>query len=164
MDQFLLPFNLFRVDNYFNDNVRVIVVERDPRDVFIINKYIWQQKQICVPIPLDVHEFCKYYNKMRKSEKKCTSSKVLRIKFEDLIYKYDETVDKITKHLGFFKEDHINKKTRFNPDLSIKNTQLFNNPIYKEEIKVIESELSQYLYEFPYSLENFVENTVEFDD
>lgn len=164
LDQFLLPFNLFRVDNYFDDKARVIVVERDPRDVFIINKYIWQQKQICVPMPLDVHEFCKYYDKMRKSEKKCTSNKVLRIKFEDLIYKYDETVDKITKHLGFSNEDHINKKTRFNPDLSIKNTQLFNNPIYKEEVKIMASELSQYLYKFPYSLENFVENTVEFDD
>jgi hypothetical protein len=45
LDQFLLPFNLFRVDNYFDDKLRVIVVARDPRDVFIINKYIWQQKQ-----------------------------------------------------------------------------------------------------------------------
>ena len=40
LDQFLLPFNLFRVDNYFDDRLKAIVVERDPRDVFIINKYI----------------------------------------------------------------------------------------------------------------------------
>lgn len=56
LDQFLLPFNLFRVDNYFDDKLRVIVVARDPRDVFIINKYIWQQKQICVPFPLEVND------------------------------------------------------------------------------------------------------------
>ena len=46
LDQFLLPFNLFRVDNYFDDKIRVIVVARDPRDVFITNKYILQQKQM----------------------------------------------------------------------------------------------------------------------
>lgn len=164
LDQFLLPFNLHRVDNYFDDELRVIAVERDPRDVFIINKYIWQEKQICVPMPLDVNEFCKYYRRMRKSEIECNSSKVLRVKFEDLIYNYDNKVKEITKFLGFTEQDHINKKTRFNPDLSIKNTQLFNNPIYKEEIKVIENELKEYLYDFPYKINNNVENTVEFDD
>jgi len=41
LDQLLLPFNLFRIDNYFDDKLKVIVVERDPRDVFVLNKYIW---------------------------------------------------------------------------------------------------------------------------
>ena len=79
LDQFLLPFNLFRVDNYFDDKLRVIVVERDPRDVFIINKYIWQERQLCVPFPLEVNEFCDFYKKMRESEKKCNSNKVYRV-------------------------------------------------------------------------------------
>lgn len=121
LDQFLLPFNLFRVDNYFDDKLRVIVVARDPRDVFIINKYIWQQKQICVPFPLEVNEFCNFYKKMRESEKKCTSNKVLRINFEDLIYNYDTKIKEITKFLDFKESDHINKKTRFIPEMSIKN-------------------------------------------
>ena len=69
----------------------------------------------------------------------------------------------IINHLGFSKEDHINKKSRFNPELSIKNTQLFNNVIYKDEIKIIENELKEYLYDFPYSLENQVKDTVEFE-
>ena len=68
LDQFLLPFNLHRIDNYFDDRLKVIVVERDPRDVFIINKYIWREKQISVPFPMDVNEFCDFYDKMRKSE------------------------------------------------------------------------------------------------
>ena len=42
LDQLLLPFNLFRIENYFEpEEIRVFVVERDPRDVYIINKYIW---------------------------------------------------------------------------------------------------------------------------
>ena len=163
LDQFLLPFNLFRVDNYFDDRLKAIVVERDPRDVFIINKYIWQQKQICVPFPLDVNEFCDFYKKMRKSEKKCNSDKVLRIKFEDLIYNYDDEVKIIAKFLGFTSKDHINMKSRFNPDVSIKNTQLFRKKGYQEESKVIEEKLKDYLYDFPYEINNDVKNTVEFE-
>ena len=163
IDQFLLPFNLHRVDNYFDDKLKVIVVERDPRDVFIINKYIWQEKQICVPVPLDVHEFCKFYKNMRESELPTDSNKVYRVKFEDLIYNYDEELEKITKFLGFTKKDHINKKTRFNPDISIKNTQLFRKEEYREETKIIEKELKKYLYDFPYEINNDVKKTVEFE-
>lgn len=163
LDQFLLPFNLFRVDNYFNDDTRVIVVQRDPRDVFILNKYIWAQNNFGVPMPYEVNEFCKYYKGMRESEKPTNSKKVLRINFEDLIYKYDETVKKVMKHLDFSEQMHINKKSRFNPDLSIKNTQIFNSSHkYDEEMKVIEQELKEYLYDFPYVLENKIENTMEF--
>ena len=115
-------------------------------------------------MPLDVKMFCQYYRKMRKSEKVTGSNKVLRIKFEDLIYKYDDTLTSIMEHLNFTEQDHINKKTRFDPDISIKNTQLFNNPIYEQEVKIIENELKEYIYNFPYSLNNEVENTVEFDD
>lgn len=163
LDQFLLPFNLFRIDNYFDDDVRVIVVERDPRDVFILNKYIWPQKHAEIPMPIDVLEFCKYYKGMRRSEKNYSSSKVLRLHFEDLIYNYDESVNKVINHLGFSKEMHINKKKRFNPDLSIRNTQIFNSSNkYNYEIKIIETELKEYLYNFPYVLNNPVENTMEF--
>lgn len=163
LDQFLLPFNLHRVDNYFDDKLKVIVVERDPRDVFILNKYIWQEKQICVPMPLDVKEFCEYYRRMRKSEKECKSSKVLRVNFEDLIYNYDNKLKEITNFLGFEEKDHINKKTRFNPEISIKNTQLFNKEIYIEENQIIEKELKEYLYDFPYKINNDVKDTVEFE-
>lgn len=163
IDQFLLPFNLHRVDNYFDDNTRVIVVQRDPRDVFLLNKYTWKQNNIGIPIPVDVKEFCKYYKGMRESEKNTNSKKVLRINFEDLVYKYDETVKKVMKHLDFTEDMHINKKKRFNPELSIKNTQIFNSSDkYNEEIKIIEMELSEYLYDFPYELENKVEDTIEF--
>ena len=163
LDQLLLPFNLFRVDNYFDDNLKVIVVERDPRDVFILNKYIWGRKGICVPMPTDVCEFCEFYQRMRESEKKCESNKVLRIKFEDLVYNYDLELDRVISFLGFTNKDHINKKKRFNPDVSIKNTQLFRKKEYLEEIRVIEKKLNKYLYEFPNEIVNDVKDTVEFE-
>lgn len=163
LDQLLLPFNLHRIENYFDERLRVIVVERDPRDVFILNKYIWGEKQIGVPFPTDVNEFCEYYKGMRESEKETNSNKVLRVKFEDLIYKYDDTLNKIMHFLEFSTEDHINKKKRFNPEISIKNTQLFRKEIYKKEVEVIEEKLQKYLYDFPYEINNDVNNTVEFE-
>lgn len=164
MDQLLLPFNLFRVDNYFGDELKAIVVERDPRDVFILNKYIWDSKNISVPFPKDVKEFCRFYRGMRESERIKESNKILRIKFEDLIYNYEKTVEVVSNFIGFEKKLHVAPKTRFIPEISIKNTQLFNGKKeYKKEVKIIEKELKEYLYDFPYLLENNIENTVEFD-
>lgn len=163
LDQLLLPFNLFRIDNYFNDNLKVIVVERDPRDVYILNKYIWPQKNYEVPMPKEAKEFCAFYKSMRESEHLSTSKKILRIRFEDLIYNYEKTSEKITKFVGFKKEDHEFPLKRFNPTISIKNTQLFRKSEYLEEIKIIEKELKAYLYNFPYVINNDVKNTVEFE-
>ena len=38
----------------------------------------------------------------------------------------------------------------FNPERSINNTQLFMKDKYKKEVEIIERELSEFLYEFPY--------------
>lgn len=163
LDQFLLPFNLHRIDNYFNDDVYAIVVERDPRDVFVLNKYIWGSKNISVPFPLEAEAFCDFYASMRESEIKTESKKVLRIHFEDLIYQYETTISNIEQFLHFTPEEHVQKKNRFKPELSIKNTQLFRNENYQAEIKIIEEKLGKYLYPFPYEVENAVKDTVEFD-
>ena len=133
------------------------------RDVYILNKYVWGKKKISVPMPTDVEDFCTYYKKMRESEKKTDSSKVLRVKFEDLIYNYDQKLDEITEFLGFNQKNHIYKKSRFNPDLSIKNTQLFRKKEYADEISIIEKKLSNYLYKFPYQINNDEKNTIEFE-
>lgn len=69
VDQLLLPPNLWRMKNYLPDNAECFVVERDPRDMFFINKYIWVAKNFSqVPYPTDVKEFCGYYKKLRQIE------------------------------------------------------------------------------------------------
>ena len=156
LDQLLLPFNLYRINNYFDDNIEVFIVDRDPRDMFLINKYIYPSLNEQVPYPTDVYEFCKCYRSLREMERNADANRlhIHRIHFEDLIYKYDVTVDRIRNVLisedGSLPE-HIDKKKYFNPDKSINNTQLFiGNAQYNDEEKVIEKYLSEYLYEFPY--------------
>lgn len=151
LDQFLLPHNLFRIKNYFDESLRVFVVARDPRDVFIINKYIWVKMGTPVPYPLNVKEFCKMYRAVRESEKKVIDRRIFRLNFEDLIFDYEKILLKIYTFLGISEEKHQKyKKTIFNPNISINNTMLFKkNLLYKQEIEIIEKELIDYLYDFP---------------
>lgn len=152
-DQLLLPFNLFRFNNYFNEDAFVFVIERDPRDVFISNKYFWSKNGEAVPYPTDVKEFCKYYKSLRAVEKPADCDRICRIKFEDLIYNYDETVGGIFEKLGWDRKAHTAPKTKFNPQKSIFNTQLFlKNKEFKAECDYISEELKEYLYPFPYEI------------
>lgn len=159
LDQLILPHNAYRLNNYI-ENGLVFIVDRDPRDIFILNKYRWQKTGTAVPYSYDVKEFCKQYKLLRKIEKQTDEKNILRIQFEDLIYKYDEILPCIISTLGYSEKEHINKLKRFNPKKSIKNTQVFlSNEDYKEEIEYIEKELKEYLYDFPYKVSSPIKNT-----
>lgn len=151
LDQLLLPHNLFRLENYFDESVRIIVVERDPRDVFLLNKYFWSKNGGVVPYAVDVNLFCEMYLRMRKNEKCVMDKRILRLHFEDLIYNYEESIEKLYCFLDVQKEQHEKRsKTIFKPEVSINNTQIFlMDNAYKEEVSVIERRLSDYLYSFP---------------
>jgi len=150
LDQLLLPFNLHRMENYFDENAECFVIERDPRDMFISNKYIWRYRGDVVPYPTDVKDFCEYYKRLRAMEQKTDNPHVHRLHFEDLIYKYEESIEYISKVLGVSKEAHWKKGTCFIPEKSIHNTQMFRKEEYRDEMEIIERELKEYLYDFPY--------------
>lgn len=150
VDQLLLPHNLYRCARYFDENLRVIVVERDPRDVFILNKYLWHPQNNAVPYPLDAKDFAFYYKRLRMAERIKEDNRILRIYFEDLIYQYDQTVEKIMDFVGVDSKTHLKKKEKFDPAVSIKNTQLFRmNEQYAQEASVIVAEIPEYIYNFP---------------
>lgn len=150
LDQFLLPHNLWRFEHYFDDNCKAIVVDRDPRDVFLLNKYFWKKLKYPIPYSYDVTEFCIHYKKMRECEIKTNNVNILRIHFEDLVYKYNDTIKQIFDFLNIEEKLHIKKKTKLVPEKSLKNTQLFiRDSSFKKEAQYIETHLSEYLYEFP---------------
>lgn len=151
LDQLLLPHNLYRIDHYFDDELYAIVVDRDPRDVFVLNKYFWPAQGSSVPYPKDSELFCKVYKKIRKSEKFVQDNRILRIHFEDLIFNYNDTLKKIYSFLGVTEKQHAKRKgTIFNPKISIHNTQLYlDSELYDSETKKMQIELQEYLYKFP---------------
>lgn len=150
LDQLLLPYNLHRAHHYLDDNVECFVVQRDPRDIFILNKYIWRKAANPVPYPMDVNRFCDYYRRIRNLEQNTESPHIHRLYFEELVYQYDECKDRIMKILGLTEQQHTKCLQGFNPQKSIHNTQLFLNPSYAAEVKVIEERLGGYLFDFPY--------------
>ncbi|MEG2685391.1 MAG: hypothetical protein RR929_04920 [Erysipelotrichaceae bacterium] len=116
-----------------------------------MNKYIWCNQNESVPFPLDAKSFSAFYRGMRNVEKNSDSKCILRLHFEDAIYNYEDTLTTLESFICCSKEQHIKKGLSFNPNISINNTQLFlADYATKEEIKIIEEELSEYLYNFPY--------------
>lgn len=143
VNMLLPPNNPVRYYKYFTSPVKNITVARDPRDIYVHLKYYkWQV------IPYDnVDTFISWYRETFKAETNVSHSSILRINFEDLVYEYEDTVKSICDFLGI--QESINDMSKFDPHVSVVNTQSYRQyPQYAEDIKKIESELSEYLYDF----------------
>ena len=83
--------------------------------------------------------FCKWYRFARECAKKETydSTRVLKLQFEDMIYKYEESKQKIVAMVGLNEKEHTKPFTGFNPKRSVGNTQLWKR--YPELTKVIKT-------------------------
>lgn len=163
-DQILEPQQLYRIAHYFDEDVRFVVFDRDPRDMFLSSKYIWSKSQNYSILPTEIKNFIHFYSRLLASEKIIEDDRILRIHFEDMIYNYDSSVEKIEKFVGKkILGEHKYKKQFFNPEVSIKNTQVFNsNSSWKDEIQIIEEScLKDRLYKFPYTVHA---NEDEFSD
>lgn len=152
VDQMAPPTNTKRFARYFND-VKIVVVDRDPRDIYLLEKERWQWGIIPVK---NVEDYVKWFKITRKYASGADEdpSKVLRIKFEDMIYKYEEMKEKLTSFVEISPDKHVLPFTCFDPAKSIKNTNLKKTVSgYEEDIKYIEENLKDYLYDFPDNFE-----------
>ncbi|WP_165443955.1 sulfotransferase [Lachnoclostridium sp. Marseille-P6806] len=142
----LIPVHMIdECGRYFRD-LYVIATERDPRDIFLTARHLWLTPDYpCY----DVEVFCKYYRWTRTLIRKAENIRVLYVQFEDLVFAYDATVKQIENFLGLRAEDHIYPKKFFIPEASGRNCNLKNKfPEEAENIRIIERELSEWLYNF----------------
>ena len=133
--------------NYF-ENLKIIIVDRDPRDLYLLEKH--EYKEMFIPYQ-DVKTFVKWYRMVRQCKSNQEHPQILRLKFEDFIYKYDETIQSVMNFLDLKSEHWVNKQKYFDPSISIKNTNKKRDYISaedKNEIAYIEQELSEYCYRF----------------
>ena len=141
----LFPGNNPMAGMQFFDDAKAIVIDRDPRDLYVL-----QKMGKCVLdhwSPTDtVEHFVEYYKYCRRF-KYPDDSRVKNIQFEDLIYNYEDTVKEIEQFLGL--DQHVNKKHFFVPEISINNTQLYVGvDDIQEDIRYVEKELREYLYDY----------------
>lgn len=145
VDQPFPPNNPEQVFHFFEDPY-AIVVDRDPRDIYLTVKNLRFSTARFVPHD-DVFDFISYFKAVSVHKKNEDGKRILRIHFEDLIYDYKNTVQKIENFLGIHQHNKI--KQFFNPDVSIKNTQLsYVFPDDAKNVKIIEEKLADYLYPF----------------
>lgn len=131
----------------FFDDPYAIVVDRDPRDnyVFACTKLLGKFHYI----PIDtVEDYIAYYRCLRKDQPYLQpDDRILRIRFEDMVYEYGPTTAKIRDFLHL--PDNPRPKSVFDPALSIANTQVYKRfPRFAEDVKKIERELPEYLFDF----------------
>ena len=144
VDQMVPPTNTKRYLRYFDD-AKIIVVDRDPRDIYLLEKLVWQWGVIPVRT---AEEFVKWFKITRKyvNASEEDHDKVLRIHFEDMIYDYDNTAQRLMDFIGIDPKDHVRPFTAFNPDISIRNTRLYKRVKgHDDEIRLIESELKDFI-------------------
>lgn len=144
-DQLVPPSNVSRYLRFFND-LKVVCVDRDPRDLYLLETLFWHG----TIIPHDVDAYCKWFRATRAHLKyeQDDPARVMRIHFEDLVYHYDEMAPRVLAFCGIRPEHHTMPKTRLIPEESMKNTRLYrDHPEYSRQIAVIEGELKDFLYE-----------------
>jgi hypothetical protein len=145
---------------YFS-NSRAIVVDRDPRDVFVFLKYIFPGHSYSVPLQ-DVNVFCEYFEHMHKNtELLLDSPNVLYLKFEDLVYNYDDTTNSIKSFLKL--QSSSTPRKYFIPEESEANTQVYKQLKNSQEIAIIENRLNKYLFDFS-KVQRSSNNKKAFDD
>lgn len=146
MDQILPSSNINKCLRYFPDDTKLVIVTRDPRDVFFSEKFVWHEDVA----PHDPELFCKWFNYTHSSncEEIPNPEKVILINFEDLIYNYENMVSRIEKFLDLKPENHSRPFKGLNPKRSFGNTQLWKKFEDQESLRIIEKNLPQYLYDF----------------
>lgn len=143
MDQAVSAQNCLQ-EKKFVPNSKVIIVDRDPRDIYadlmkdgnLIGKELGKSH--------DTYKYIKWHRALRKTLPEIRESQdVLIINFEDLVLKYDETECQIESFLGLEHSKHSRRKQIFNPNVSSKNIGMWNSKLTTDEIMMLQQELKE---------------------
>ena len=138
-----IPANRASWGSRYFDNGKIIVVDRDPRDVYID---LIKEKSLVgydVAVHHDVQLFIDWFRKVRRPDPEKAEYK--RIQFEELILDYDRVISEIYNYCDIDPILHIHKKERLKPEVSAKNIGMWKEYSFPEEIREIEKQLKEYL-------------------
>lgn len=143
-DQLVPSYNFNRYSSYF-PNLKIIAVDRDPRDLYLLNELYWHEGWIPSH---DINTYIRWFKLLREQKKyEIIPQNVLCINFEESIFHYDDFLKKIINFVGLDLSDHIAPMKYFNPEVSIKNVELWKSIHTKNiEISKIEKELTEYCW------------------
>lgn len=146
LDQAISVFNATNEMKFFK-NRKLIVVDRDPRDIytelcrggFLIGDQMMKSR--------DPMMYVSWHNGWRRNrEQLYGNDDILQLKFEDIILNYDQTVKIIEKFLKLDERDHVDIGKYLDVSKSKKNIGIWKDFLNNEEIKVFDEYLKQYYY------------------
>ena len=148
-DEGFVSLSLNKVLRYLPEDSKVVVVIRDPRDVYAelrASNDAWMFQ------PNKINDFIEYQRAMftRWEEQKiiCDPKRFIELKFDDLILNYEESVSNIFKFLSISPESHIKPKTKLKPEISIKNVGRWKKNLNNDEILLFNSKLNGILKKY----------------
>jgi hypothetical protein len=125
---------------YF-DNIKLIIVDRDPRDIYVDMVKGKLLLSYDISKTGNVDKYIKWHKKLRNSIKNIEdNNNILFLKFEDLVCNYQSSIKKISEFIGP-NFTHINQNKHFIPEESINNIGLWKQYDKQEEINKIKVEL-----------------------
>lgn len=135
------PFNPGRSLKYFAD-AKCIIVDRDPRDNYVAG--LWYR-----PTALPVSQFIQRYRLYRQaaSPSGLEGGRILKVRFEELVFDYSSTLAKILSFLGESPSIHAEPKKYFDPAVSAKNVGIWKTYEKQDEIEMIARELKEYCHD-----------------
>ena len=153
MNNVFEPFDPLRSMRFF-DNVKSIVIDRDPRDIYLSAlNYVNQDgsKGWKATLGDNVEEFiCRFKTYRYNIKDKADELRILRLSFEELVLNYHHTLNKLFE---FIEEDsciHKYQKKYFNPDVSKQGVGAWKNVKgrTKEDVEKIYTELKDYCKDY----------------
>jgi hypothetical protein len=119
LDQAIPPNNISKSIQYFNKS-KLIIVDRDPRDIYAT---MFKEKRLLgadSPHPVSFEKYSVWHKSVRHQSQNDISNSdldanVLRLNFESFFVDYDITIDRIKEFLGV-DFPHRDKGMRFSPD------------------------------------------------
>ena len=121
--------------------IRLVVVCRDPRDVFataVKLKANW--------IPTEPEVFIRWYKHRISPYFDLRHEHFKLIRFEELVVNYADVVADVEKFVGVDQAAHVRVKTCFDPNISIKNIGIYASLNDQMSIRRIESELGDFCW------------------
>lgn len=140
-----IPVSLTSEAKHYFDSYKIIVVDRDPRDIYV--DLIKGRNLIGQELALshDVSKYIKWHNSLRTYKEKFDEN-VIQISFEDFVLNHDETSRKICDFLKIEIDNQAQKGKYFKMDQSTKNIGLYHKYQFQNEIDKIAQALPNYLH------------------
>lgn len=141
------PFSPLRSHKFFSDP-KSIVVDRDPRDIYMAALYqgaVGNSNVGKAVIGKSVKDYIVRFKAYRNNNNN-NGKNILKINFENLVIDYNYSTKKIIHFLGEEKNVHVNPKRYFDPNKSINGIGLWKKTTgkVKQDIEVITSELKDF--------------------